>query len=146
MQIEQCKTLTPHQRRILAALRALSHKHACPWWSRDAVGEIVGAGGFHQTIQVRTMVALKRLGLVHTEDSAWPENVRNIVRCNCACFHWGLTEKGRALAEAMMIRWSEEVELRIARAYPGLRAFARRDEGEEFEEYEDGEREELEED
>ncbi len=130
---ERCQTLglTRHQRTILGALRALTEAHGNRWWSRDAIGQIVCAGGFHQTIQTRSMIVLKQLGLVQTEDSAWPDEIRNMVRCTCACHEWGLTEAGETRANRMEIRWSAEIGEKIAQAFPGWSADRRHDEGEE---------------
>jgi hypothetical protein len=122
--------LTKHQTRVLAALFVLTERHNCRWWSRDAIGRIVQAGGFHDVIQVATMRALKRLGLVRTEDSAWPEEVRQSVRCNCACYQWGLTDAGEAFAFSLSARWSPETEQRIANSLVARPAYERHDEDE----------------
>jgi hypothetical protein len=103
--------LTRHQQRILAALRALTERHGCRWWPREAIGRVVF--GFGPRVQLRSMSALKRLGLVQTEHSAMPCEIRDVVRCNCACWHWGLTEAGRQLAASMRIVWSAERETHI---------------------------------
>jgi len=97
---------TLHQQRVLAALLALEQEHQCRWWSRHAIGNVVGAGGYHATIQNVAMRALKRLGLVQTERSAWPPEVRDAVRCGCACFYWGLTERGRQAARDVPFHWT----------------------------------------
>jgi len=120
--------LTKHQARVLAALRVLSERHGCQWWSRSDIGRIVQSGGFHDIIQVRTMRVLKELGLIQTEDSAWPDEIRAIVRCNCACYQWGLTDAGQEVASGLSIRWDGDTEKRIASALVPRPYYERRDE------------------
>jgi hypothetical protein len=95
-----------HRQRILAALLALENAHRWNWWSRDAIGHVVAAGGFHATIQLVSMGALKRAGLVQTERSSWSKRQQALTRCNCACHHWGLTDAGRHAAQAVNVRWT----------------------------------------
>ncbi len=96
---------TPHQQRVLAALLRLEAEHGWAWWPRAYIGEVVGAGGFHRVIQIKTMAALKAAGLVQTERSFWPEKIRLIIRCGCACCEWGLTPAGREWATSNPLRW-----------------------------------------
>lgn len=56
--------LTKHQKRILAALLELERRYSHCWWSRDSIGQVVGAGGYHSVIQKRTILSLSELGLV----------------------------------------------------------------------------------
>jgi hypothetical protein len=107
--------LTPHQKRILATLVALESEHFHAWWSREAIGSVVAAGGYHQVIQKRTMLALSELGLVLLEVESWPREVRELVSCVCAAYQWGLTEPGRALAMEIYdrTRWSAEARASI---------------------------------
>lgn len=108
-------SLTIHQKRVLAALLALERKHDWPWWSRDAIGQVVQAGGYHQTIQRSTMVRLRDAGLVLVEAESWSGETRALVRCGCACHNWGLTEAGRETLEELRIRLSKETLRRIDR-------------------------------
>ena len=106
--------LTAHQTRVMAALWALTVEHQCRWWSRDDVGAVVGAGGYHQVIQLGTMARLKAAGLVQTERSSWPAEVRQLVHgCNCAGFSWGLTAAGRELAKGLNVRMDDAARERI---------------------------------
>ena len=105
--------LTAHQTRVMAALWALTVEHQCRWWSRDDVGNVVGAGGYHQVIQLGTMARLKAAGLVQTERSSWPAEVQQLVRCGCACFSWGLTAAGRELAKGLNVRMDDAARERI---------------------------------
>lgn len=107
--------LTTHQKRIIAAMYELGAAHSLRWWSRDSIGSVVDAGGYHQIIQVRSMEALHDHGMVITERESWPEDVRRLVQCNCACFQWGLTAPGVAIAEDLNVRWSEEAKQSIQR-------------------------------
>lgn len=107
------KRLSTHQQRVLAALLALEQAHGWSWWSRDTIGHVVAAGGYHGTIQRKTMAALKAGGLVQTERSSWPEAVRTQIRCTCACCMWGLTGIGRERAQALKIRWPEDATQRV---------------------------------
>lgn len=100
---EKRPRLTKHQTRVLVALHALYKAHNCEWWSRDAIGSIVDAGGFHQTIQLRTMSILKEAGLVQTQRSSWTEEMRMMVRCSCGCCDWGLTAAGLEFAESFRV-------------------------------------------
>jgi hypothetical protein len=110
--------LTPHQKRILATLVALESEHFHAWWSREAIGSVVAAGGYHQVIQKRTMLALSELGLVLLEVESWPREVRELVSCVCAAYQWGLTEPGRALAMEIYdrTRWTAEARDLIKQA------------------------------
>ena len=112
MKSQQMK-ITAHQQRVLAAIRALEVAHDLPWWPRYEIGRVVGAGGYHGVIQVRTMGALKGMGLVRTEWSSWPKEVAALVRCSCACAQWGLTEEGRSLADSFNVRWSQATANRV---------------------------------
>lgn len=105
--------LTKHQRRVLAALLALERKHDLRWWSRDDIGSVVDAGGYHNVIQRTTIAKLKELGLVQTERSSWPEDTQKLVRCNCGVCDWGLTELGRSVAEGLLIKLPKETMARI---------------------------------
>lgn len=98
---------TKHQKRVLAALLALERTHNHSWWSRDAIGAVVRAGGFHAIIQNNTMDRLREGGLVQWESESWTPEVRSLIRCNCACHNWGLTDEGRAAAESLYIRLSD---------------------------------------
>jgi hypothetical protein len=108
--------LTPHQRRVLAALLALEESHHWTWWTRDAIGYVVGAGGFHGTIQIKTISILKRAGLVQTERSSWNQATRDKVGCNCAYWHWGLTAAGLKAAASAPVRWPEDALERVRRS------------------------------
>jgi hypothetical protein len=108
--------LTKHQQRILAALLELERVHDCRWWSRDAIGCVVAAGGYHQTIQRRSMLTLSTLGLVLLEVESWPREARRLVRCNCAAYTWGLTEVGRTLAASFRIVWPDDAAGRVVDA------------------------------
>lgn len=105
--------LSQHQKRVLAALHALEDRHHWAWWPREAIGVVVDAGGYHATIQRGTIRRLKALGLVQTERSSWPDNVRQLVRCTCACGTWGLTHKGRVLAAKLKIAATEDFDRRL---------------------------------
>jgi hypothetical protein len=94
---QEMPKLSDHQWRVLVALAELERAHRLRWWPREAIGQVVGAGGFHSTIQLKTIGRLKDLGLVESERSAWPELLRTAVRCGCACCNWGMTSAGRAL-------------------------------------------------
>lgn len=100
-------TLTAHQKRILAAMLALETQYGQRWWSRDAIGDVVGAGGYHRIIQVRTMHTLRDAKLVIVEAESFPPEVAAVVRCGCACHHWGLTAKGRDTAAASGVRQTD---------------------------------------
>lgn len=113
---EPMSKLSKHQKRVLAALLALEQAHAWDWWPREAVGEVVGAGGFHNTIQIKTINILKGKGLVQTQRSSWPEGVRDRVRCNCANSQWGLTATGREQATALNVQWSEGAKKSLTQA------------------------------
>lgn len=106
--------LSPHQQRVLAALLALEEQHGLRWWDREAIGHVVGAGGYHQVIQRATMRVLKQAGLIITEWTAMPEEVRPYVRCGCSSYEWGLTDAGRAVATSLNIRWTGEAAERLA--------------------------------
>lgn len=97
--------LSAHQKRILAALLELERRFGHRWWGREAIGYVVGAGGFHQVIQTRTMLALSSLSLVLLEVESWPAQTRRLVHCSCAAYHWGLTDAGRSLASSLAVRW-----------------------------------------
>lgn len=99
--------MTDHQKRILAAMLELERRHGLQWWSRDAIGSVVGAGGYHSIIQKRTMLAMSAESFVLLEVESWPAATRKLVRCNCAAYRWGLTEAGRNIAASMSIRWTE---------------------------------------
>lgn len=106
--------LTTHQKRILAVLLELERRYSWKWWSRDAIGQVVGAGGYHAVIQKRTILLLSGFGLVLLEVESWPSETRKLVHCNCACYRWGLTDAGRTLAETIKVRWPEDAEKRFA--------------------------------
>jgi hypothetical protein len=106
--------LTIHQKRVLAAMLALARQRGERFWSRDSIGQVVGSSGYHAIIQRKTMAALKALGLVQTERSAWPASVAAAVRCPCACCFWGLTAAGTALAETLPVRMSEASLVAVA--------------------------------
>jgi len=108
--------LSDHQKRVLAALLELELAHDWRWWGRYAIGYVVDAGGYHQTLQLATVAALKAGGLIQTERSSWPAEVVQLVRCNCGCGHWGLTNKGRTKARTLRVLWSAEARERIANA------------------------------
>ena len=107
------RKLSVHQSRVLASLLALEREHKWYWWPRYAIGHVVDAGGYHVTIQPRTMTILKAEGLVMTERSSWPEGVKALIRCNCACCDWGLTAAGRKVARSINVAWSEESTKRL---------------------------------
>lgn len=109
-------SLTKHQTRVLAALLALERAHSRRWWGRDAIGCVVGAGGYHGVIQRRTMLALSAASLVLLEVESWPAETRRLVHCNCAAYRWGLTDAGRVIAERLAIRWPADSEKRIKQA------------------------------
>jgi hypothetical protein len=106
----QSPKLSNHQKRVLAALVALEDAHGWRWWPRHAIGVVVGAGGFHDTIQLGTMHRLKLAGLVQTERASWPQHVAERVTCNCACGNWGLTLAGRELADSLRVKITADVE------------------------------------
>jgi len=108
---------TKHQSRVLAALLALERRHDWLWWDRDAIGSVVGAGGYHNTIQVSTIARLKDDGLVQSERSSWPMEVVSRIRCGCGLHHWGLTEKGRLIAERLVIHWPAHSLEAVDRVY-----------------------------
>jgi hypothetical protein len=108
--------LTDHQKRVLAAILALEEKHGCRWWSRDAIGSIVEAGGYHQVIQKSTIRILKLAGLVMTERSGFSPEVLQAIRCTCGCHYWGLTELGRQTAQSIGVKWSEHSRKRVEEA------------------------------
>lgn len=105
--------LTTHQKRILAAMNELNIAHNLRWWDRESIGRVVGAGGFHNVIQIKSMTALKSLGLVMTERESWSEEVRQTVQCGCAQYEWGLTEQGESIAKELSVRWSDEAKASI---------------------------------
>lgn len=109
--------LTDHQKRVLAALLALEEKHGCRWWTRDQIGDVVAAGGFHQVIQVSTISRLKQHGLVQTEWRSWPEETQRLVRVNCAGHYWGLTGYGEEVARGLAIRWPAKAIKRVERMW-----------------------------
>lgn len=98
------RDLTPHQKRVLAAMLALERRYEHRWWSRDTIGQVVDAGGYHQTIQRSTMERLYEAGLVMLEAESWSEEVQELVRCNCSCHNFGLTDAGKAAAESLLIK------------------------------------------
>ncbi len=102
--------LSNHQQRVLVALLALEQAHGWAWWPRHAIGVVVGAGGFHDTIQLKTITALKKAGLVQTERTSWPAELAARVTCNCACGNWGLTPDGRELAQSFKVRMDADTE------------------------------------
>lgn len=108
--------LTTHQQRILAALLELERRHTVRWWNRYSIGLVVGEGGCHDVIQKRTMLRLSELSLVLLEVESWPKETRQRVSCNCAAYAWGLSDAGRAVAEALQIRWPKDAETRLAEA------------------------------
>ena len=130
MPARQLPALSRHQWTILAALRALTEHHDVRWWSRDAIGRIVQAGGYHGVIQRRSMHALKVLGLVITEDADWSQIVRDYVRCTCACCEWGLSALGWQVADTKKVTWDADTGRLIADSFPGFAADRRRDEDE----------------
>lgn len=91
-----------HQQRILATLLALESRHGCRWWSTYPMGTVIGV-----TVQKLSLRRLEQMGLVQTEASNWPSEVRNLVRCPCAWMAWGLTTAGRTAAEALPVCWSD---------------------------------------
>ncbi len=107
-------SLTQHQKRVLAALFELERRHKRQWWGRDAVGEVVRAGGYHAVIQKRTMLKLSEASLVMLEVESWPADTRRLVFCNCAAYRWGLTDAGRSMAETLSVRWPEDADKRFA--------------------------------
>lgn len=114
-------SITTHQKRVLAAMLELERAHSRHWWGRDAIGCVVAAGGFHATIQKRTMLALSAAALVFLEVESWPAETRRLVFCSCAAYRWGLTDAGRALAESFAVRCPEDALKRIksARCHDG---------------------------
>jgi len=100
--------ITLHQKRVLSALLALERAHDCDWWSREAIGRVVGAGGYHQVIQMSTIDRLRDAGLVKREADSWTEETRQLVRCNCGYHHFGLTDAGREAAEELLIKVTPE--------------------------------------
>src|SRR6185503_9637117 len=109
----QIRLLSPHQKRVIAALLALEQSHDWRWWPRYAIGSVVAAGGYHVTVQRRTMRILKSAGLIQTERNSWSNETRQLVRCGCACCCWGLTESGRNVAEQLAVRWTDDARQRI---------------------------------
>lgn len=105
--------LSKHQRRVLTALVLLEQKHRWSWYSRESIGRVVAAGGYHQTLQVATVRALKRAGLIQTQRSSWAEVTRQSVRCGCGCCSWGLTDEGRRVAAGFMVQVDEATWKRI---------------------------------
>lgn len=103
---------TKHQQRILAAVLALESRHGLRWWSTYPMGTVIGV-----TVQKYSLKILERMGLVQTEASSWPSEVRNLVRCPCAWMAWGLTTAGRTAAEALAVRWSHRSLNCIERAH-----------------------------
>ena len=108
--------LSTHQKRVLAALLELEAAYQWRWWSRDAIGYVVAAGGYHETLQIPTIAALKSGGLIQSERSSWPLEVQRLVRCNCGCHQWGLTNRGRTKARALNVLWDDAGRERIAKA------------------------------
>jgi hypothetical protein len=109
-----CATkLTAHQKRVLAALLELQRANGWKWWSRCSIGRVIAAGGFHGTIQNRTMSVLKKGGLVQTERSSWPTPTAARIRCTCACCEWGLTAAGEKEAAALSVFWCDDTLQRI---------------------------------
>lgn len=109
--------LTPHQKRVIAAMLALERCTSHPWWLRDDIGRVVDAGGFHSCIQTKTMLALSDCGLVLLQVESWPKEVRQSVHCNCAAYRWGLTDAGRKVAETIKIRWGQTSSDRLNTMY-----------------------------
>jgi hypothetical protein len=107
--------LTQHQRRILVAMLALEVQHDCRWWSAWEIRHVVESG-----VQKRSMAALVRLGLIKTEYSSWPPEVRRAVRCTCAQHHWGLTSDGRTIAEETKTHLSAYTQNMILGTRPGM--------------------------
>ena len=105
-----------HQRKVLATLLALETEHAWQWWPRCAIGHVIDAGGYHGTIQLKTMSILKDAGLVMTERTSWDVETRATVRCNCACWAWGLTAAGREMARSMKVGWPADSIVRMREA------------------------------
>jgi hypothetical protein len=106
-------SLTLHQKKVLGALLALEQQYQWAWWDRDAIGAVVDAGGFHQIIQQKTIDKLRERGLVQSQASHWPAKVQALVRCGCACHYFGLTEAGRAAANEITFRITEDVRQRL---------------------------------
>lgn len=118
--------VTKHQTRVLVAMLALERHWDHRWWSRDAIGWIVQAGGFHQIIQESTMVRLRQAGLAMVEWESWPPDVQALVRCHCGCCNWGLTDLGRQIAAAKNFVPNAEIEERLQRCYTETIDFAER--------------------
>lgn len=108
--------MSNHQKRILAALLALETEHGNRWWDRHVVGSVVGAGGYHQTIQQKSMEALQRGRFILREVDSWPDSIHEFVRCTCAKCFFGLTDKGRELARTMNVRWPDGSVKQLKRA------------------------------
>ncbi|MBN2024050.1 MAG: hypothetical protein JW809_14805 [Pirellulales bacterium] len=106
--------LSRHQKRVLAALAALAKRHGWRWWSRRAIGHVVAAGEYHATIQIETIAALKRAGLVRSQCNSWSESMRRDVRCACARRLWGLTDAGARVAAQTPVVLVGDAETRIA--------------------------------
>ncbi len=108
------KNLTPHRKRVLAAMLALERTHGWSWWSQDAIGHVVNAGGYHQIIQKRTIETLQELGLVMSQARSWSPEMVAECRCGCACHRYGLTDAGREVAEDLYIRLTDDTRKRMA--------------------------------
>lgn len=106
-------TLSAHQKRVLAAVLALQQEHNWQWWDRTAIGYVVGAGGFHGTIQLKTVALLKDAGLIRTQRSSWTDEMRSKVNCACGTHNWGLTDKGVEVAKTIRVRWPDEYSTRV---------------------------------
>ncbi len=78
------------------------------WWTRDRIGQVVCAGGFHAVIQLTTIRLLKQAGLVQTERSSWPIQIAAAVKCSCGTWNWGLTDPGRAVAARVRMNWTAD--------------------------------------
>ena len=59
------------------------------------------------------MEALHALGLVMTERESWPEKVRLLVQCTCACYCWGLTRAGVQLAEQLNVQLTDDARRKV---------------------------------
>ena len=126
---ERTEKLSDHQKRVLSALLALMRHHDWRWWDRSEIGLIVGAGGYHATIQVSTMRVLKQRGLIQSERSSWDAATQSLVQCNCGCGRWGLTSDGERIADTLPIRWTDEALSWFQRTSPPSH-FDKRDEDE----------------
>lgn len=91
--------ISRHQRKVLVAIHALEERCGERWWSTYHIGQVVCAGGYHQSIQLRTMAALRQAGLVLVQYETLPAEVRAHIHCDCYCNRWGLTDDGRRVAE-----------------------------------------------